>query len=284
MRRIILGVAIAGVSASVALAVRSQLAEQERLTSAPSAAAVQEVRAPAPGAPAQTADPAPPQQQPQAQKPPKVIRNPHPPIIENAENFQVPSAADILTRASNAYKSAQSLSADFTLKRQNPLLDSNTTSSGKMYQKRPDRFLLKFMQPAGDVIVADGRYFWVYYPSADRRQVLRAPAAQGAGGVDLQAQFLGDPLHRFTYTFAGSEAVRGRKAYVLDLVPKTNAGYKSLKVWIDAQDHLARRFIVTESNGVVQEFTLANLKLNPTLSNDLFRFTPPADAHIVERP
>jgi outer membrane lipoprotein carrier protein len=215
---------------------------------------------------------------------PTVTRVQHPPIVEHADNFQVPSPSDILTRASAAYKKVQSLRADFVQKRQNPLLGSNTTSRGKLYQKRPDRFLLKFTQPSGDVIVADGRYFWVYYPSADKRQVLRAAASQGAaGGVDLQAQFLGDPLHRFTYTFDGVEPVAGRKAYLMTLVPRTNAGYKSLKVWIDAKDYMARRFILTESNGVVQEFTLSNLSINPVLPNSLFHFTPPADARIVDR-
>lgn len=217
--------------------------------------------------------------------PPKPKRVPHPPYVENAENFQVPAPATILTRAAGAYQNVQSMRADFVQRRENSLLGSTTVSRGTLYQRRPDRFLMKFSQPAGDVIVSDGRYFWVYYPSADKRQVLRAPASQTAsGGVDLQAQFLGDPVRRFNNTFHGIEKVSGRSAFVLTLVPKTNLGYKSLKVWIDNKDYLARRFVITESNGTVQDITLSNLTLNPTLNNSLFRFTPPADAHIVGRP
>ena len=204
---------------------------------------------------------------------------------ENAENFTVPTPATILKNASAAYTKVKTLRADFTQKRENPLLSSNTTSRGSLYQKKPALFLLKFSQPAGDMIVSDGTYFWVYYPSSDKRQVLRAPAsANGAGGVDLQAQFLGDPVKRFNSTFHGIEKVGGRDAYVLTLVPRANQGYKSLKVWIDTKDSLARRFILTENNGVVQDFTLSNLSVNAPINNSMFRFTPPADARIVERP
>ena len=191
----------------------------------------------------------------------------------------------ILRRAASAYKNVASMKADFTQKRDNPILGSTTVSRGTLYQKRPDRFLMKFSDPAGDVIVSDGRYFWLYYPSADRRQVMRAPAQTGAaGGVDLQAQFLGDPLTRFTHTYHGKQSVDGRSTHVLTLVPRENAGYKSLKVWIDDKDAMVRRFVLVENNGLRQEFTLSGLAINPALSNDLFKFTPPADAHIIESP
>jgi hypothetical protein len=36
---------------------------------------------------------------------------------------------------------------------------------------------------------------------------------------------------------------------VLTLVPRQPLGYRSLKVWIDEQDHLVRRFELTEENG-----------------------------------
>jgi outer membrane lipoprotein-sorting protein len=111
------------------------------------------------------------------------------------------------------------------------------------------------------------------------------PAQSGAaGGVDLQAQFLGDPLTRFTHTYHGQQTVGGRSTHVITLIPRQNAGYRSLKVWIDAKDSFVRRFILTENNGLVQEFTLSALVVNPALNNDLFAFKPPADAKIIERP
>ena len=172
--------------------------------------------------------------------------------------------------------------AEFAQWQDNPLLGKRTSSRGTVMQRQPDRFLLRFSQPAGDVIVGDGEYFWVYYPSVDAKQVLRTRAA-GAGGLDLKAQFIGDPTRRFQFTDHGVEDVNGRPARAITLVPREAAGYKTLKVWIDERDHLVRRFELTNENDVVQHFDLSNLEINPQLSNDLFRFTPPANAQVIER-
>lgn len=200
---------------------------------------------------------------------------------EPAEPVQEDAAA-ILRRAAAAYRKVQSMRADFTQVQENPLLRKQITSRGTFFQQQPDKFLMRFSEPAGDVVVGDGRYFWIYYPSHDARQVIRLPAAVGQG-VDLQAQFVGDPTKRFRYTLHGKEEVGGRRASVLTLVPIEPAGYRSLKVWIDDEDSLIRRFVLTNDNGVVQNFNLTGLQVNPKLDPAIFRFTPPAGATIIER-
>ncbi|MGQ0813506.1 MAG: LolA family protein [Gemmatimonadota bacterium] len=293
MKKIILGVALAGVAASIAIVAQSHLRkghERSEVRAVGTAAPVDTqpaVPQPAPPVPqpAPALSPAPATTTAPAQTPAaKPVRRPYVeiPVIENSPAEQA-TGATVLRRAAAAYARVKTLQADFALERDNPLLGSTTTSSGTLYQKRPDLFLMRFSDPAGDVIVSDGQYFWLYYPSADKRQVLRARAQTGAaGGVDLQAQFLGDPLTRFTHTYHGKQMVNGRSTHVLTMVPRQNVGYQSLKVWIDEKDALVRRFVLTENNGLVQDFTLSGLVVNTTLSNDLFKFTPPPDARIIE--
>jgi chaperone LolA len=212
------------------------------------------------------------------------VRTERPVISGHIAPLKTQDGAAILKRAAAAYAKVKSMRADFVQLRQNPLLGSNTTSRGKLYQRAPDRFALKFSQPSGDVIMADGRYFWVYYPSVDRRQVIRAQATTaGAGAVDLQAQFIGDPVRRFRYKLEGTQKINGRAVHILTLTPREDVGYKTLKVWVDAADALVRRFQITEPTGAIVEFQLNNLVINPTLGNDIFKFTPPADARIIER-
>lgn len=194
------------------------------------------------------------------------------------------TAQAILGRAAAAYADVQSMQAEFAMTMTNPLLRRTTSSRGTLFQRRPDRIALRFAEPEGDRIVSDGEYFWVYYPSVDEKQVIRMPASQGAsGGVDLQAQFIGDPTERFEATLHGTEGVGGRPAHVLTLVPRGRVGYTSLKVWLDTRDYLARRFEITEENGSVRRFDLNALRPNVRLGDDVFRFTPPADARIVDR-
>jgi outer membrane lipoprotein carrier protein len=289
MRRLLIGSGIVIVVLLIALAVRGQTRRtppadaapaQHTDTSGPSASAP-----PAIDEPAGAGRPAPaPTATNQPQPPANSGERPyieHPDPRPDAPSVQ--EGAAVLKRAAAAYGRITSMRASFVQRRENPLLGSNITSRGTLYQRDPDRFALKFTEPAGDLIVGDGRYFWLYYPSVDRKQVLRAPARQGAGAVDLQSQFIGDPLTRFTHVYHGTEKQNGRTVHVLTLTPRQDAGYQTLKVWVDGGDYLVRRFQITEPTGVVVEFQLSNVTVNPTLGDAIFRFSPPAGASIIER-
>jgi chaperone LolA len=192
-------------------------------------------------------------------------------------------AAQILTQAEAAANGVRSLEADFTQTMTVPLLNQTQRSAGKLYQRKPDRFLMRFSDPAGDVIVADGRHFWLYYPSADRTQVIRTSIAAGGEAVDLQKQFLSNPNQRFVSTVAGEESVGGRAAHVLTLVPRGASPYRILKIWVDKEDHLVRRFEITEENESVRRVELRNLRTNHQLANTLFTFTPPEGAQVFDQ-
>ena len=190
----------------------------------------------------------------------------------------------ILARAARAYAGVRTLRADFEQSTENPVLRRTSTSRGTLYQSRPDRFAMRFSQPEGDRIVADGEHIWVYYPSVDADQVIRMTAsAGGAGAVDLQAQFLGDPTERFNATHDGVESVGGRRADVLTLTPRGRESYRTLKVWVDQSDALVRRFEITEHNGVIRRFVLRGLTPGADIDPSIFRFTPPEGAHVVAR-
>lgn len=192
-------------------------------------------------------------------------------------------AAEILTQAERAARGIRSLEADFTQTLNVPLLSSNQRSTGKLYQRKPDRFLMRFSDPEGDVIVADGRHFWLYYPSTDRTQVIRTSIAAGGESVDLQQQFLSNPNQRFVATLAGEESVGGRRAHVLTLVPRGASPYKILKVWVDKDDYLVRRFEMTEENNSVRTVEMRNLRTNHALPDNLFTFTPPAGTQVFDQ-
>ncbi len=191
------------------------------------------------------------------------------------------STAAILRATASRYERVTSMQSDFVQVLENTLLGQTTRSRGTMYQKEPGYFLMRFSEPEGDRIVSDGRYFWLYFPSTDPKQVIRTP--RGTQGLDLRSQFMGDPVQRFAATYEGRAQVDGRSADVVTLVPRAESGYQRLKVWIDRGDHLVRRFELTEGNGVVRHFDLSGLVINPSLPDRLFQFSPPAGAQVIER-
>jgi outer membrane lipoprotein carrier protein len=192
-------------------------------------------------------------------------------------------AAEILSRVERTADGVRTLEADFTQSLTIPLLNQTQRGSGKLYQRKPDRFLMRFSDPAGDVMVADGRHFWLYYPSSDPRQVIRTSIAQGGEVVDFQRQFLSNPNARFAATLDGEEQVAGRAAYALTLVPRQASPYKVLRIWVDKQDYMVRRFELTEENDSVRRVELRNLRTNHALSDGLFTFTPPAGSQVFDQ-
>lgn len=201
---------------------------------------------------------------------------------EAAPATDTASAAAILRRAERAYAGVRSMEADFVQRVTVPLLDQTQNSRGKIYHRRPDRFLMRFSDPQGDVIVADGRHLWMYYPSTDARQVLRTSLAEAGSTVDLQEEFLNGADRRYAVSHLGVENVAGRPADRLRLIPREPSQYAEVTIWVDRQDAMVRRFRMVEQNESVRLLELSNLKPNVTLSDDLFRFTPPPGAEVFE--
>jgi chaperone LolA len=192
-------------------------------------------------------------------------------------------ANEILRRVEQTAAGVRTLEADFVQNLHVPLLGSDRQSTGKLYQRKPDRFLMRFTDPAGDVMVADGQYFWIYYPSSDRTQVIRTSIAEGGEQADFQRQFLSNATARFVATLNGQETVAGRPTWALTLVPRRESPYKVIRIWVDKEDNLVRRFEMTEENESVRRLELRNLKVNQPVSDALFTFTPPAGTHVFDQ-
>lgn len=204
-----------------------------------------------------------------------------------AAETQAPSRQDqanaILRRVESASEGIRTLEADFVQSLRVPLLGTDTRSTGKLYQRKPDRFAMRFTDPAGDVMVADGRHFWIYYPSNDRTQVIRTSIAEGGEQADLQKQFLSNATERFVPTLNGEENVAGRATWAMTLVPKRRSPYKVIRIWVDKEDGLVRRFEMTEENDSVRRLELRNIRVNGPVSDALFSFTPPAGTQVFDQ-
>ncbi|HLL82879.1 MAG TPA: outer membrane lipoprotein chaperone LolA, partial [Longimicrobium sp.] len=192
-------------------------------------------------------------------------------------------ATEILRRTEARADAIRTLEADFVQSLRVPLLNQNQNSAGRLYQRKPDRFLMRFTQPAGDVMVADGRYFWLYYPSTDRTQVIRTSIAKGGGAVDLQRQFIGNAAARFVATLNRGEVVDGHDTHALTLVPRQASPYKVLRIWVDKDDYTVRRFEMTEENESVRRVELRNIRVNGTIPDNTFRFTPPQGTQVFDQ-
>jgi outer membrane lipoprotein carrier protein len=141
--------------------------------------------------------------------------------------------------------------------------------------------MMRFSQPAGDVLVSDGRFLWRYLPSADRSVVVQLPADQVAA-LDFWTEFLQDTASKYNARTNGQETVDGSQAHRVVLVPKRPTSYREAEVWIDAQSRLLKRVELREDNGVVRRISLTNIALNATPPSGAFSFTPPPGTQVIK--
>ena len=189
----------------------------------------------------------------------------------------------VLEEASRVYRAADGVCADFRQTLTVPLLDEDRIGRGRLCSCRPDRFSMHFTEPAGDLVVSDGTWLWLYQPSVDAKQVLRAPLAGGPRGIDFYAEFLDSPRSKYRAEHHGGEVLDGHAVERLSLTPIRPAPYRTAELWIDARDGHVRRVVIREENGSVRTITLGAIAVNPKLAPDPFSFTPPAGAQVITR-
>jgi outer membrane lipoprotein carrier protein len=188
-----------------------------------------------------------------------------------------------LVRAERAYHQLTTLRADFEQTITNPMLGAPEVSRGVLYLAPPDRFAMRFAEPAGDRIVADGKWLWAYTPSTVPDQVIRQPVpTAGAATPNLFGQFVDHPLDRYDATYAGRDTVGGDAVDLVTLVPKV-AGLPFRRVTIAVADRTGwiRRLAIVEDSGQRRTLVFTDLVPNAGIPAAEVRFSVPRGVKVV---
>lgn len=189
----------------------------------------------------------------------------------------------ILESAAAKYATVHGLCAEFEQELEVTLLRRTVRSSGTLCQEAPDRFSMRFRDPEGDLVVADGEWIWLYYPSTDPRQVVRAPLDRAGGRFDFHREFLERPAERYSAQLEGPDAVGGVPVQVLAIEPRGDSPFIRARLWVDTRRGLILKLETEEPNGSVRTVVLSDLRLNPEIPAEIFRFDPPPDADVITR-
>ena len=192
-------------------------------------------------------------------------------------------AASALARAERAYAAVRSVRAEFGQTISNPMLGDPETSSGTLYLLKPNKFAMRFAEPAGDRLVADGTWLWAYTPSTVPNQVIRQPVpTSGAATPNLFAQFVERPLERYEATYAGRDTVASDPVELVTLVPRTRTlGFRRATVAISERTGWIRRVAIVEDSGQQRTLVLTGLLPNADVPAAEVRFEPARGVKVV---
>jgi outer membrane lipoprotein carrier protein len=195
------------------------------------------------------------------------------------------SAQSIVGRSARIYRSLSSLRADFVQVIDNPMIDS-AESRGNLVQAGPAKFAMRFTDPPGEAIVIDGDHVWVYTPSTVPGQVLRLAVPSGGPvyGYNILAWLLDRPAERYQATLLKAEDLNGRTMDVVELVPAVpDLPFEKAILWLDREDGLPRRLVITERSGAVRTLSLSHLRVNQTVPAKTFTFEVPSGVRVVDQ-
>ena len=196
---------------------------------------------------------------------------------------QAPAPLRPVEDAARRYREVRAMCADFEQVIEVRLLRRTVESAGRICQKRPNLFSMRFTDPQGDMVISDGEYFWVYYPSLEEEQVMRYAVADSPGRHDFFREFLENPGTKYTAEDSGTERVGDRDCRVVTLTPRVDAAYRRARLWLDTETHLIRRLELHQENETVRTVTLRNVDLAPSLDPGVFTFQAPAGARVIGR-
>ncbi len=188
-----------------------------------------------------------------------------------------------LARAERAYAAFETLTATFTQTIVNPMLGAPETTHGTLYLVKPDRFAMRFSEPEGDRIVADGTWLWAYTPSTVPGQVIRQSVPrEGPATPNLFGQFVDRPLERYEATHVGTDTVAGQSADLVRMVPKSrDLPFRQAVIAISRQSGMLLRLELIETSGQRRTLVFADIRPGASVPRSEVTFTPPRGTRVV---
>lgn len=195
-----------------------------------------------------------------------------------------PSADAVIGRAAKAYAALNSLHADFVQVIDDEALGT-FESKGSLVQSGQAKLAMRFSDPPGEAIVADGEHVWVYTPSTTPGQVLRMPLPSGpAYGFNVLSWILDRPAERYKATYLRADKVNGEPVDVVELIPKVpDLPFTRAVVWLGRSDGLPRKLKIEEQSGARRTITLSRVRRNGPVAPKTFTFDVPRGVRVVDQ-
>jgi outer membrane lipoprotein carrier protein len=189
--------------------------------------------------------------------------------------FATASSATPSEQLDSLLSSFKAVTASF---RQTSVVKNNIskTSSGTMALQRPGKFRWETTSPSHQLIVADGKYLWIF--DADLEQATKQSLAKDSHSP---AMLLSGSTQALEQRFEIINAKAQDDKMLFDLKPKNK---QDLVRQIELQfvNRKLNRMSVIDNLGQKTIFYFSNVAVNPNLSNKLFQFHPPKGTDVIK--
>ncbi len=194
-----------------------------------------------------------------------------------SSSFAQENANKILSKVRATYDALESLSADFEKEYTWALAGETQSLSGKLYLKKGDRYRI---ETETQTIVTDGKTVWTY--SSEKSQLFidnMEKSKENPLPRDLLVKYTSD----FNAKYLRSDKLNETDCHVLLLTAREEDAFaQSVVVWVDKKSFVALQIEQRDLNDNITVYRLQNLALNAKLAEQLFTFTAPSEAEVID--
>ena len=201
---------------------------------------------------------------------------------QQAQALPGAQAQTVLTKVQSFYDKTTSFTAEFSQEFFVKSHNVKKQSKGKVTFAKPGKMHWDYSEPKDNKVVSDGAILKVY--EAANKQMFEQnvdksqyPAALSflVGGGKLGEVFNFELYEGAAMNFPGGQVLVG--------TPKTpSPAYQKVLFYVDTQSSQIRRVLIVDGQGNRNRFDFENPKVNETVTDDRFKFTPPAGTQVIK--
>jgi outer membrane lipoprotein-sorting protein len=187
-----------------------------------------------------------------------------------AVNAQDDSAGSIIEKIKQANTKCTSITSDFTQIKHLSFMNEDLSSNGKFFYSKPDRLLMQYEQPAGDlmlinkdqlVMIAAGKYSKASAKSSSKARTMR----------NILSSCLQGDVSLIDGVTLSSEETADSYVVMAKLKKKTKSGINKVVLNYDKADLTLAVLRMEEVDGSYTVYTLVNKVLNQPVGDEVFK-------------
>jgi outer membrane lipoprotein carrier protein len=184
---------------------------------------------------------------------------------------------DVTDKLQKRYDSIQDVTARFTQHVKFGYSKIEQDFAGTLKMKKPKKYRI---ETEYQTLVTDGTTAWSYSPV--NKQVLIDRYKETPDTFTPEQFLLNLPTNYFASLVQPEKSAEGTMI-VLKLVPKDDQSFiKSMKVWVEESSWVVRKVEMLDVNDTEKTYTVVEIKINTSLKENTFAFTPPAGTEVVD--
>ena len=197
------------------------------------------------------------------------------------------SATAVAKKVQSLYDRTSSMEANFVQTASMKTLSISERDNGIVYMKKDGKIRWQYNSPKEQLIVSNGKKIWFYMPSDNQVIIGNFEKSFKYKPTQTFLTGMGRILEDFHVKFSTNKALlTTKKEYALELTPKKyyEGAPAKIVLAVDKKDFLIVKSVVIDKLDNVTEIDFRNIKLNTTMPDNLFTFTPPKDVEIIHSP